>query len=540
MNTADSKGSSAAGWAPSRTDSAGAGRCPARVWWLLALLVPLAAPRPAGALPSFARQTGEACTACHVQTWGANLTPRGRDFKLNGYTEGDASGLPPFSVTVDGSVASQVNPDASRIRSANSAYKASLYYAGRIAPHLGAYASGSYQNVNDGLDEYYLDKVDLRFANHFEFGDHRVNYGISINNQPGLQDLWNTMPAWSFTRAVPPSVSFHPSGFASPLLGLGGEVDVHGWESLLPTGSRLGQQSPFGQVSPVQRIGDLRRGFNRMTPMVIDGALAGSSGGASIHVMLDRWLYLEAGAYASLPRDVQDGIGRGKSLQNQMLMFNQPDPQLDGGAPYWRVALQHQWDGHYVSVGHFGLVASWETRTRLAALTPELLVIRPTSNRYDVTDLGVDATYQYLANPDHIFELKGVYIREQREGRLGFNTLTSVFATSTLVPRLSEVIRINAAYTWAQTLGISFGYHRYMDDPVQFTTVSPFGGVYGGTVQLRDREAYVAELSYTPFGKSDSLAAPWLNLRLNLTYMGDLHGSVVTGDTFYVNGRLAF
>ncbi|NJD08708.1 MAG: hypothetical protein FIA97_19775 [Methylococcaceae bacterium] len=57
---------------------------PVRVVWLLTLLAPLGAPRTAGTLPSFARRTGEACKTCHVQTRGANLTPGGPEFKLNG------------------------------------------------------------------------------------------------------------------------------------------------------------------------------------------------------------------------------------------------------------------------------------------------------------------------------------------------------------------------------------------------------------------------------------------------------------------------
>jgi hypothetical protein len=38
---------------------------------------------PAAAVPSFARQTGMACAACH--TVFPELTPFGREFKLNGY-----------------------------------------------------------------------------------------------------------------------------------------------------------------------------------------------------------------------------------------------------------------------------------------------------------------------------------------------------------------------------------------------------------------------------------------------------------------------
>ena len=40
--------------------------------------------RPVQALPSYARQTGQQCTACH--NGFPELTPYGRQFKLNGYT----------------------------------------------------------------------------------------------------------------------------------------------------------------------------------------------------------------------------------------------------------------------------------------------------------------------------------------------------------------------------------------------------------------------------------------------------------------------
>ncbi|HEY5238388.1 MAG TPA: hypothetical protein VIJ62_08425, partial [Rhizomicrobium sp.] len=40
----------------------------------------------ASAVPSFAQQTGMPCTACHVGGFGPQLTPLGRQFKLDGYT----------------------------------------------------------------------------------------------------------------------------------------------------------------------------------------------------------------------------------------------------------------------------------------------------------------------------------------------------------------------------------------------------------------------------------------------------------------------
>src|SRR5260370_23252926 len=52
----------------------------------------LAPPRPAGPLPSFARQTGQPCGACHTDF--PALTPFGRRFKLGGYTLGGSTQFP--------------------------------------------------------------------------------------------------------------------------------------------------------------------------------------------------------------------------------------------------------------------------------------------------------------------------------------------------------------------------------------------------------------------------------------------------------------
>src|SRR6266481_4055111 len=41
----------------------------------------------ANAVPSFAEQTGQRCSACHVGGLGPQLTPFGRQFKLTGYTQ---------------------------------------------------------------------------------------------------------------------------------------------------------------------------------------------------------------------------------------------------------------------------------------------------------------------------------------------------------------------------------------------------------------------------------------------------------------------
>jgi len=58
---------------------------------LLVLMFP-AFPRNACAVPSFARQTGMPCSQCHTLSFGPALTAYGRQFKLNGYTFGEAHG----------------------------------------------------------------------------------------------------------------------------------------------------------------------------------------------------------------------------------------------------------------------------------------------------------------------------------------------------------------------------------------------------------------------------------------------------------------
>ena len=54
------------------------------------------------AAPSLARQTGQECAACHVGAFGPQLTPYGRQFKLEGYVESAKSGfqLPLSGMTV--------------------------------------------------------------------------------------------------------------------------------------------------------------------------------------------------------------------------------------------------------------------------------------------------------------------------------------------------------------------------------------------------------------------------------------------------------
>ena len=98
--------------------------------------------KPALALPTFTRQTGQPCSACHLNV--SELTPAGRNFKLHGYTEGRA--VIPLSVTAVGSVtkisstSSRFAPEISLPKNGEPIFEtASLYAAGRYWDNLGGY-----------------------------------------------------------------------------------------------------------------------------------------------------------------------------------------------------------------------------------------------------------------------------------------------------------------------------------------------------------------------------------------------------------------
>jgi len=157
-------------------------------------------PRRAQALPSYARQTGQQCAACH--NGFPELTPYGRQFKLNGYTfgGGDPSAIPPISAMT---VPSFTHTEAGQPGGAaphfgpndNFAVTGSLFYGGRIADNLGAFAQGTYDGVTRNFN---WDNLDIRYARSFELFGHDTVVGTSFNNNPTVNDVWNSTPAWGY------------------------------------------------------------------------------------------------------------------------------------------------------------------------------------------------------------------------------------------------------------------------------------------------------------------------------------------------------
>ncbi len=173
----------------------------------------------AEAVPSFARQTGLACEACH--TVFPQLTPFGRIFKASGYTSSNTSkvqdidrmrrylmtlsDVPPISAMViasTGSAAKAANSQSDKT-STDFPQQLSLFYAGQIADNVGAFAQVTYDDQSGTIG---IDNTDIRFADVTTLYGQSVIYGLSVNNNPGVQDLWNGTPAWGQPFVTSPAM----------------------------------------------------------------------------------------------------------------------------------------------------------------------------------------------------------------------------------------------------------------------------------------------------------------------------------------------
>ncbi|MBI3824853.1 MAG: cytochrome C [Candidatus Rokubacteria bacterium] len=250
----------------------------------------------AHAVPSFARQTGQACTVCH--TTFPELTPYGRLFKLQGYVlSGGGPWIPPVAGMAQAALTHTDRAQPGGVAPGFGSndeltlQEASLFYAGKIAWKIGAFVQGTYDGV---ADHWAIDNTDVRFADTVSLGGKSLTFGVTLNNNPTVQDVWNTTPAWRFpyqTSSVAPApaaATMLEGGFAQQVAGLGAYVF---WNNLL---------------------------------------------------------YVEVTPYRSLSRDTQRSFGINTDGENT----------IRGFAPYWRIALDHNRGRHSASIGTYGMVAN--------------------------------------------------------------------------------------------------------------------------------------------------------------------------------------
>jgi hypothetical protein len=266
---------------------------------LVASLLVFAA-TPAEAVPAFARQTGQPCTACHIGGFGPQLTPLGRSFKIGGYTQTGGEGLAskiPLSAMAIGSFtntgASQPGGAAPNFGNNNNPAldQISIFLAGRVTDYAGVFVQGTYSGVDRAFS---LDNTDLRLTTPLSLGDSELRIGMSINNGPTVQDAYNTTPVWMFPFAAS---ALAPTPAAQTLLGGGG--------------------------------------------------LVGNSVGVTAYAWYDRSLYVEAGGYGTYGPTLLSATGAALGPGSTANI-----------APYVRVAYQWDWNEQSAHIGALFLSAN--------------------------------------------------------------------------------------------------------------------------------------------------------------------------------------
>jgi hypothetical protein len=250
---------------------------------------------PARAVPAFAMQTDKPCQACHVGGFGPQLTPYGRDFKLHGYTErAEGPFNAPFAVMAIASYLrtqkDQPAPPADHFSTNDNVAldQVSLFLAGGLGSHFGGFVQTTYDGV---ARAWTWDNVDLRAVTVTHVKGKEVVLGLSLNNNPSVQDAWNTLPAWGFPF----------------------------------TGSAL---APSPSASAL-----------------FLGALAQNTLGLTAYTWIDSTFYAEAGGYWSPGASTLSHLGADPLSPGD----------IDGVAPYGRLAYQTKIGGGTVEAGAFAM-----------------------------------------------------------------------------------------------------------------------------------------------------------------------------------------
>ncbi|MDQ6716756.1 MAG: cytochrome C [Gemmatimonadota bacterium] len=87
-----------------------------------------------------------------------------------------------------------------------------VWLAGSVTPKIGVFSQFTYEAASGSFG---IDMIDIRYADHGTLAGHDLLYGLTLHNNPTLQDVWNTVPSWAFPFV---GSSTAPSPIASTLI----------------------------------------------------------------------------------------------------------------------------------------------------------------------------------------------------------------------------------------------------------------------------------------------------------------------------------
>lgn len=259
----------------------------------------------ASALPSYSRQTKLPCSACHTQF--PELNDFGRAFKMNGYTlrlietivDSTRAGREDLALSASNVFSAMFLASLTQTRTVRPGTQnanvlmpdqLSVFLSGAITPKMGAFVQVTFDPQSGAFG---LDNADVRFATSGTLAGGPMIYGLSLNNNPTAQDLWNSTPVWGFP-------------FSS--------------SSVAPTPAATA---------------------------IVDGSLGQAVAGLSAYGYWNQTVYGEIGAYRSSPFGVTQPLGSDASATDV----------IGGVAPYWRLALTKALGSGTVMLGTYGMAA---------------------------------------------------------------------------------------------------------------------------------------------------------------------------------------
>ncbi|WP_227753646.1 MULTISPECIES: cytochrome C [Ramlibacter] len=309
---------------------------------------------PAAAVPAFARQTGQNCLACHAGGQFPELTPYGRLFKMTGYTMGQRTvPLSAMATLSNSRVANTAKSDdpASDFQKNGSTLldTASIFLAGKITDQIGGFAQVTY-------DPYATQGADGQFHGHssadnidLRFADRFIDKSRDLIVGLSLNNNPSVSDPWNTAPA---------------------------WMQYVPVPSPTSSRFVDGNAP-------------------YPGYAAGSNiAGLTGYLFLNRTWYAELGAYGSshgILSFMHGGVAPGDRSQ------------LQGLNPYWRLAWNHEWGPHALMLGTAGMHSR---------VFDDPLDTSDSSTLHHVTDILVDAQYQYLFDP-HSVTLQAVFQRSR-------------------------------------------------------------------------------------------------------------------------------
>jgi hypothetical protein len=392
--------------------------------------------QPAAALPSFTIQTAQPCAACHVGAFGPQLTRFGRDFKLFGYVAAAPrkSGILPVALG-DQMTFTHTQKDQP---------------PGAVFPPR--FSTNDNFTPAQEASVYYAGALIPKQVGAFVEGHYEAADGtISLSN-----------------------------------------LDIrHAQEARLAAGSLL-WGATFNNSPSVQDIWNSTPawGFPYFSSAVAPTPAAGSLLDQTNHTAYGLGLYGMYDDLAFAEFDLYKQPAKG-TLQ----VLGQPIADIDvaeGVVPYWRAALQYQFDHERQDfhLGTFGLAED----------------IRPggdsTTGKTDhYLDVAFDASDQWYANPNDVratlLSAHATYIHETQ--RLDASRLLSGSNSRDHL----DAVRADVSLALDATFTPTIQYFRKWGS-------RDFSGhwgtdVAGNPVVNPDSAGWVAELAYVPWGKPDSL-----------------------------------